>query len=483
MPVSPQDFALYSRMTGAPVPTDAATRMQMAPDVYKFTKDFAKKPNILEKSGNLLKNIAKTTLMGAAGLAAAPGLVEQQQTTADRVNQDTTENQTARKVVERKGTQYADSQNNKTIAQDVTEDQYLGEPMFRPTRIPTMGALHAATPIVGEGLSKSGNEINVIKGEEEEVVGSGATSDKVQEFLKKMGGTDEESKLDAVLLGAIGDRYKKERFYAGGELHPDDKKSPIKDNSPLTDHPDTVGGEDDNKLPGVSNFTGAPRGTVISPSTKLSPSSDELDSILSKALANKTPQERETVKQQMLRNMNASREGFMAQDGPNRPAFEAKKRILEKTGKEREARIVGAPNVSDKANNFLAMVQEMKNVKPSELRSDIQIGGLQKTRKDGSKELGKSVGMSLMPNTVNGGDAVAFTFMNDPTKPEETTTKTFSVTPEALQELQSGEGDLGSASFGQRYNMALRGKGGFGSLPPTRFAGGLFLYNNPLIEG
>ena len=44
MPVSPQDFALYSRMTGAPVPTDAATRMQMAPDVYKFTKDFAKNP-------------------------------------------------------------------------------------------------------------------------------------------------------------------------------------------------------------------------------------------------------------------------------------------------------------------------------------------------------------------------------------------------------------------------------------------------------
>ena len=35
MPVSPQDFALYSRMTGAPVPTDAATRMHMAPDVYK----------------------------------------------------------------------------------------------------------------------------------------------------------------------------------------------------------------------------------------------------------------------------------------------------------------------------------------------------------------------------------------------------------------------------------------------------------------
>ena len=57
MPVSPQDFELYSRMTGAPMPTDAMSRMQMAPDVYNFTKNFARKPNILEKTGNLVKNI------------------------------------------------------------------------------------------------------------------------------------------------------------------------------------------------------------------------------------------------------------------------------------------------------------------------------------------------------------------------------------------------------------------------------------------
>ena len=56
MPVSPQDFELYSRMTGASMPSDAMSRMQMAPDVYKFTKDFAKKPNILETTGNLGKN-------------------------------------------------------------------------------------------------------------------------------------------------------------------------------------------------------------------------------------------------------------------------------------------------------------------------------------------------------------------------------------------------------------------------------------------
>ena len=446
MPVSPQDFALYSRMTGSPVPTDAATRMQMAPDVYKFTKDFAKKPNILEKSGNLLKNIAKTTLMGAAGLAAAPSLVEQQQTTveqpkttADRVDQDTTENQTARKVVERKGTQYADSQNNKTIAQDVTEDQYLGEPMFRPTRIPTMGAMHAATPVVGEGLSESGNEINVIKGVEEEMVGSGATSDKVEKFLEKMGGISEDSKLDVVLLGAIQDRDKKERLIIGS-------------NPPLTDHPDTVGGEDDDKLPGVSNFTGASRGTVISPSTKLSPSSDELDSILSKALANKTPQERETVKQKMLRNMNAGREGFMAQDGPNKPSFDAKQRILEKTGREREAREVGAPNTSDKVNNFLAMVTDMAAIEPSGPRTDIQVGGL----KDKKLGIGKSVGISYTP--MNGDTKVGFNIMPDPTKPTEVMTYDFTASPEAMESIKDDD------KFSKLFNLATRRKEGFSGL-------------------
>ena len=64
MPVSPQDFELYSRMTGAPMPTDAMSRMQMAPEVFKFTKDFAKKPNILEKTGNLIKTVGKIGLMG-----------------------------------------------------------------------------------------------------------------------------------------------------------------------------------------------------------------------------------------------------------------------------------------------------------------------------------------------------------------------------------------------------------------------------------
>ena len=64
MPVSPRDFELYSRMTGTPMPSDDMSHMQMAPAVYDFTKNFAKKPNLLEKTGNLVKTVGKIGLMG-----------------------------------------------------------------------------------------------------------------------------------------------------------------------------------------------------------------------------------------------------------------------------------------------------------------------------------------------------------------------------------------------------------------------------------
>ena len=99
----------------------------------------------------------------------------------------------------------------------------------------------------------------------------------------------------------------------------------------------------------------------------------------------------------MLRNMNAGREGFMARVGANKPAFDAKQRILEKTVKEKEAREVGAPNTSDKVNNFLAMVTDMAAIEPSGPRTDIQVGGL----KDKKLGIGKSVGISYTPMNLS----------------------------------------------------------------------------------
>ena len=71
MPVSPRDFELYSRMTGASMPTDAVSRARMAPDVYDFTRNFAKSPNILDKAGDMVKGIGRTFQRGiGAGIQA-----------------------------------------------------------------------------------------------------------------------------------------------------------------------------------------------------------------------------------------------------------------------------------------------------------------------------------------------------------------------------------------------------------------------------
>ena len=81
MPASPRDFLLYSRMTGAPMPQNAMERMQMAPEVYQFTKDFARKPNLLEKTGNLVKGIGKNIGAGIALAATSPAFVEDKEMT------------------------------------------------------------------------------------------------------------------------------------------------------------------------------------------------------------------------------------------------------------------------------------------------------------------------------------------------------------------------------------------------------------------
>ena len=116
------------------------------------------------------------------------------------------------------------------------------------------------------------------------------------------------------------------------------------------------------------------------------------------------------------------------------------------------------------ADDFVSMVEEMKSIEPSGARTDIQIGGMKRKGED----IGKSVGISFLPGAAN-GDAVTFNYMEDPTKPQDVTKRSYSATPEAMQQLQSGEGDLGSASFGQRFNKATRRMAGLGSIEPTRF--------------
>ena len=188
MPVSPQDFSLYSRMTGAPMPTDAATRMQMAPEVYKFTKDFARKPNILEKSGNLIKNIGKTIGMGMAGAAASPAFVEESQTTAENYDQTKVNNQTAGTVIAEVTDRGAEIADSNTVAQVLSESEESRPAFSKPLALggtEESGLLESAEDKFRRQATTGENVATFLKGMDPILLSAPVKYDKITENLLK----------------------------------------------------------------------------------------------------------------------------------------------------------------------------------------------------------------------------------------------------------------------------------------------------------
>ena len=298
MPVSPQDFELYSRMTGAPMPTDAMSRMQMAPEVFKFTKDFARKPNILEKTGNLLKTVGKIGLMGLGegyrqSQANEQRAIEEQlrnkaattQSEAVTMNDPVEEvasepeltaiekgelakQETARiktdeqirleqaraklrniavekpdtpikgsytrtKMIKTDPPQYEEEVIDPFPQEPTTADSYGQDYVPNQTasnivdrKISQGSQIADSTPNIAEVLSE--NQDSQPSGE---MIG-GEGKNQLAKFLSQKG-------LDQALLGAIGER-----------MTPEPR---IGDSSPLVDHPDLPGGEDDINLPSGTN--------------------------------------------------------------------------------------------------------------------------------------------------------------------------------------------------------------------------------------
>lgn len=88
MPVSPQDFALWSRYTGRPYPQTPAERMSLAPEVYAFNRQLDRGQNplaqVVEGVGSALDFAGRaalgTGLLVGAGLLAGKYLKPQQPT-------------------------------------------------------------------------------------------------------------------------------------------------------------------------------------------------------------------------------------------------------------------------------------------------------------------------------------------------------------------------------------------------------------------
>ena len=441
MPVSPRDFELYSRMTGKPMPMDAQQRMQMAPEVFQFSKNFAKKPNILEKTGNLIKNIGKTTLMGAAGLAAAPAFVEQQETTADSYGQDRVENQTASNTIMRSGTQTVDLENNKTIAKDVVETQALTPDTPVDARIIERADDLAKSTGGFDATPKKSEEqiLSEMKQYEEQaglnrIGGPENVSEKVQEFLK-------EGKVSPILFAAMQNRGKEEELVG--------TSFPIA--SQITDNPQIAldGGQSTRAqsrefIKETEPIGGIP--TNVDPST-LTPEVKNVLSNIAQGMAT-IPLEKQIDAAKKIVDSRSPNEVF-GKESKDRDLIAAVKEGIPL--KDREA-------AKSRLEQKTAAKQRQKGIKSAltekyypegVARTDIQVGGM-KDRKTG---LGRSVGISYTP--MNGDTKVGFNIMPDPTKPTEVKTYDFTASPEAMESMKDDD------KFSKLFNLATRRKEGF----------------------
>ena len=461
MPVSPRDFELYSRMTGTPMPMDAQQRMKMAPEVFQFSRNFAKKPNILEKTGNLVKNIGKTTLMGAAGLAAAPAFVEQQgttgakstdsgpkpigktpdgqllydaadlnnsgveqqKTTSDIVGQPRVENQTASNTIMRSGTQQVDLENNKTIAEDVVEEQNF-KPAFDATPTKSEEQILSEMKQYEEqaGLNRIGGPANV--------------SEKVQEFLKQ-------DKLNPVLLSAMEKRGQEEELVG--------TSFPIA--SQITDNPQIAldGGQSTRAqsrefIKETEPIGGIP--TNVDPST-LTPEVKNVLSNIAKGMAT-IPLEKQIDAAKKIVDSRSPNEVF-GKESKDRDLIAAVKEGIPL--KDREA-------AKSRLEQKTAAKQRQKGIKSpltekyypeGVARTDIQVGGM-KDRKTG---LGRSVGISYTP--LNGDTKVGFNMMPDPTNPSEVKTYDFKADQDTVDSMKVDD------KFSKLFNLATKRKEGFSS--------------------
>ena len=463
MPASPRDFLLYSRMTGKPMPENAMERMRMAPEVYQFTKNFAKQPNLLEKTGNLARSIGRGAVMaiGAPMVAEAmaaeadrkemtdvtgdvqpemsekmqievektrreqiknegrqelqrlanagvqkgdlDGIKRQENTTADNFEQDVVPQQTTDEVAQRSATQQAELETNQTIADNASQSQD-----FNP--------------------KKSDLEM------EAEIGARASIQQEVDKFLGRPG-------LDPILLAAMNARGQQEEL-AGTSF-------PIA--SPLGDNPQSPPGQTNTA---VSQPFAANIEPIVNPNPNLTPQMQSVLNTLAKSRADLNQGQRMDLASKMVSPNELA--------GKDQATFEAL------TGSPSQQQLIDASKAKSRVEQKTAAEQRKSGIQsrmtdqyyPSGIaRTDIQVGGM-KDRKTG---LGKSVGISYTP--LNGDTKVGFNIMSDPTKPEDVSTFDFVASPKTMESLQSQEeGDLGALAFGKLFNIAKQKKQGFSGM-------------------
>ena len=480
MPASPRDFLLYSRMTGKPMPENAMERMRMAPEVYQFTKNFAKQPNLLEKTGNLARSIGRGAVMAigapmvAEAVAAEADRKEKEDVTGDVqpemevVNQPVSEamqieqEKTKRKQIEIEGrkdlqrmaggvqkvdlNQTQESTTADNFEQDVVPQQTTDEVAQRSA---TQQAELETNQTIADNASQS-QDFTPQKSDLEMDAEIGARANIQKEVDKFLG----QSKLDPILLAAMSARGQQEELVG--------TSFPIA--SPLSDNPQTPPGQTNTA---VSQPFATSIEPIVNPSANMTQQLDTVMNTLRKGRADLSEKQRMDLARKMTEGSPNEVVGQMVNriNQINESSDKLVDVMRGLSGKPTKQQQIEA----DQANSRILQKTAAKNREKGRInekfyptdvaRTDIQIGGM----RDSKTGLGKSVGISYTP--LNGDTKVGFNIMSDPTKPQEVSTFDFVASPKTMESLQSKqEGDLGALAFGKLFNIAKKKQEGFGGM-------------------
>ena len=493
MPASPRDFLLYSRMTGKPMPENAMERMRMAPEVYQFTKDFARKPNLLEKTGNLVRNLGETTLKGMAFAAAAPGFAEDKEMTdvtgdvqpevevdsASKTKSPAVEKIEAEMkleelkqankmaIMDRKermagsGVQKGDLNTDFTFVgkqESTTSDNYEQDVVPQQTtdemgqRSATQQAEIETNQTIADNTSQS-QDFTPQKSDLEMDAEIGARAN-IQEEVDKFVEKQKPVGIDPILLSAMQGRGQQEEFFG--------TSFPIA--SPLSDNPQTPPGQTNTAVSQPFAETIEP---VVNPNPNMTQQLDTIMNTLRKGRADLSESQRIEIARKLTEGSPNEVVGDMVNrinqiNESSDKLVDVMRGLAGKPTKEQQIE-------ADQANSRILQKTAAKNREkgginekfyPTDVaRTDIQIGGM-RDRKTG---LGKSVGISYTP--LNGDTKVGFNIMSDPTKPQDVSTFDFVASPKTMESLQSKqEGELGALAFGKLFNIAKQKKQGFSGM-------------------
>ena len=429
MPVSPMDFELYSRVTGSPMPMSAAERMKMAPEVYQFTKDYTKSQN----RQTMGRNILKIGALGALGAAAYYGS-RNFGTPSQELGQELTETSTAANLVENAAEKAAQSVGSNTVSQSLATDQTPAlteenavETAEEPSMLNKVESQIEDEPLLGAGAIREKYASSRVKNPERrsrelesDMIGSESfgSNDKgksiLNKFVKDMSGeqilTTGEDIGDIVsLTGKTAPDFE--------NVLVDDKTNPLDASlygafatslaSPLDDHPDVAGGEDDINLPGGMNTSSTVKITK-------DPKTVGIASNLPKTVG-KTPEEKIVIAS-IVNEKRQSSPNELA--GKDQAAFEAIQAGIPKEEQEAAGQRVKEKTARKRAQSITEKVDEFKAKMVEGSKSDIIRG----------QRGNRSLGLTSIPAT-NGDAQTGFVIANRPLdqSPDTATTYGFGV--------------------------------------------------------